>query len=136
LVFCFEVFQHIPNKDIIFGYIEEASRVLKIEGVLFFQLRTSKPKVDYRIIQFGFIPAIEYTLRRLKKRLFSKWLSKSKRRVIPDFEIKEGWKFSSWSGCSVDPYEVLSLARCLGLKTKNISGLGSQYSFFTFIKTK
>ncbi len=46
LVYSFAVFQHIPDRDLVFGYLDESFRILKPGGLIVAQLNGAPPAED------------------------------------------------------------------------------------------
>jgi SAM-dependent methyltransferase len=121
--FCFSyiVFQHIPDKAIIFNYIREASRVLKPEGVFHFQVKgTPDPDAHTHPV----VLAIKRTYRQFIRRpALTMW------RVLQG--KASGFESSAWMGCSLTEDEVRWICAQSGLEVRNVTGVHTQYMWVT-----
>jgi ubiquinone/menaquinone biosynthesis C-methylase UbiE len=136
-VFSYIVLQHVPDPAIIKDYLRETARVLKPGGLAFLQFRTDvevaapKESISSRAVRALRHPgrAVRTLTSRLGWRLFPPRVVHA---VLKSTLADEFSRFESWRGCAVAPDEVESFVRSLGLRTENVSGVGTQYTFYTF----
>ncbi len=139
-VFSYIVLQHVPHPQIVKDYLRETARVLKPDGVAHLQFRTDverPPKTEsiaFRAFRAVTHPrrAFRTAITRLRTRLFPpRDQTPSVNRTLSD----EFWRFASWRGCALPAEEVEPFASSLGLAIENVSGEGTQYTFYTFKRT-
>lgn len=130
-VFSYLVLQHAPDPEIVLTYIRESARVLLPGGVAFLQFRTSaSPTVRQRLALL--LPApVRGALRALKAR--SRRANASSDRLPLEIEFAE--QYEAWRGCSVSPDAVESLTVEVGFPIEKVTGIGTQYTFYTLRKT-
>ncbi len=138
-VFSFIVLQHVPEPQIVKDYFREAARVLKSGGLAYLQFRTDVQTFpQHQSFFFRAFRALTHPRRatrtliaRLRAQLFpSRPTGASSNWTLAD----EFGRFESWRGCALPAEEVEPFARSLGLCTKNVVGVGTQYTFYTFSK--
>lgn len=136
-VFSFIVLQHVPDPGIVKDYLRETARVLKPGGLACLQFRTDiQTFPQYQSFAFRAYRAITHPrrafrtlIRRLRLRLFPPRLGEfSSTWTLAD----EFGRFESWCGSALPAEEVEPFASSLGLRIENISGVGTQYTFYTF----
>jgi SAM-dependent methyltransferase len=124
--FCFSfiVFQHIPSKDVIFKYVQEAGRVLKRGGVFHFQV---KGLPDPDVGESSSMLTIKRFYRRFVRRpALTAW---RRLRGLP-----RGMEAPAWTGTSLTSQEVKSVCAQSGLTVRRITGQGTQYMWVTAAK--
>jgi ubiquinone/menaquinone biosynthesis C-methylase UbiE len=136
-VFSFIVLQHVPDPQIVKDYLRETARVLKTGGLAFLQFRTDvqtfpqQQSFVFRAFRALTHPrrATRTLLTRLRARLFPQRaaVASSNWSLADEFG-----RFESWRGCALSAEEVEPLASSLGLRTENVIGAGTQYTFYTF----
>lgn len=126
--FCFSyiVFQHIPDREIIFNYIREVGRVLKTGGLFHFQLNgSSDPDIGVN----PYLLIVKRTYRNFIRRpILLTW---HRLRGGPG-----GFESPAWLGVSVSLDEVCSTCQDSGLEINRIAGEGTQYMWITAQKSK
>ncbi len=135
-VFSFIVLQHVPDQSVVKDYLRETARVLKPGGLAHLQFRTdTAPAVLKELVSLRAVRAITHPRRafrtlmtRLRSRLFPPRAVVS---ASPETLADEFSRFESWLGCALAPAEVESLTSSLGLSIENVSGVGTQYTFYT-----
>jgi len=121
--FCFSciVFQHIPDKQITFGYIREVGRVLKPQGVFRFQVN-GLPDVDT-----GVHPAI-----RLAKRLYRRYVKSPLKTTFGLMQGKpRGFDSAAWTGSHLSAPEVRRVIQESGMRVTGMEGEGIAYMWVT-----
>jgi len=136
-VFSFIVLQHVPDPQIVKDYLRETARVLKSGGLAYLQFRTDVQtfpqglSLAFRAFRAVTHPrrAFHTAIRRLRARLFPpRTLEPSSNWTLAD----EFGRFESWRGSALPAAEVEPFALSLGLRTENVTGVGTQYTFYTF----
>lgn len=139
-VFSYIVLQHVPHPQIVKDYLRETARVLKPGGLAHLQFRTDvyafqwRESVAFRAFRAVTHPrrAFRTAITRLRTCLFPpRDQTPSVNRTLSD----EFWRFASWRGCALPADEVPSFASSLGLEIENVTGAGTQYTFYTFKRT-
>lgn len=125
--FCFSyiVFQHIPDKTIIYNYIREASRVLKQDGVFYFQVN-GLPNPDAQTP--APIMAVKSFYRRYIRRVGLQLWDRLK-------GGPGGFTSPSWVGTTLSLAEITQVCAKHGLKILEISGVDTQYMWITAQKS-
>jgi ubiquinone/menaquinone biosynthesis C-methylase UbiE len=124
--FCFSyiVFQHIPHKEVIFGYVGEAARVLRPGGTFHFQVK------DLPDDDAGTSPAI-VSVKRAYRQYVRDPAVALRRRL---HRGPRGYENPSWRGTSVSEPEVRATCDRAGLAVQRVTGQHSQYMWVTAIK--
>jgi ubiquinone/menaquinone biosynthesis C-methylase UbiE len=136
-VFSYIVLQHVPDQTIVKDYLRETARVLKPGGLAYLQFRTdvavSGPRESFAFRAVRALTHPRRAFRTLVSRLGSRLFPPQ---VVPSVSsptlADEFSRFESWRGCALAPDEVEAFASSLGLRTENVSGVGTQYTFYTF----
>jgi SAM-dependent methyltransferase len=136
-VFSFIVLQHVPDQTIVKDYLRETARVLKPDALAYLQFRTDVMVTALReSLAFRAVRAVTHPRRALNTlvaRLGSWVFPPRVIQSLPNPSLADEFsRFESWQGCALDPGEVESLASSLGLRIENVSGVGTQYTFYTF----
>jgi len=137
-VFSFIVLQHVPEPTIVKDYIRETARVLRPGGLAYLQFRTdvlpppfTPPSFAFRVFRAATHPrrALRTAITRLRAHVFSLGATEPPldRKLADDFD-----RFESWRGCALRAEEVEPFALSLGLCTENVTGVETQYTFYTF----
>lgn len=136
-VFSFIVLQHVPEPQIVKDYLRETARVLKPGGLAYLQFRTDVQTFPQHRSFFSRAwralthprRAARTLLARLRARLFTPNAANSS----PSWSLGDEFgRFESWRGCALPAEEVEPFATSLGLRTENVTGVGTQYTFYTF----
>jgi ubiquinone/menaquinone biosynthesis C-methylase UbiE len=135
-VFSFIVLQHVPEPTIVKDYLRETARVLKPDGLAYLQFRTDvptpyrQPSIAFRAFRAATHPrrALRTALTRLRVLVFPRTTEPPLNWKLAD----EFGRFESWRGCALPAEEVGPFALSLGLRTEDVTGVGTQYTFYTF----
>jgi SAM-dependent methyltransferase len=136
-VFSYIVLQHVPDQEIVKDYLRETARVLKPGAIAYLQFRTDvvpmaiKESVLFRAARALTHPgrAGRTLISRLRTRLFPPRVAPT----VPNPTLADEFsRFESWRGCALAPADVESFTSALGLRTEHVSGVGTQYTFYTF----
>ncbi|MDD5362976.1 MAG: class I SAM-dependent methyltransferase [Ignavibacteria bacterium] len=125
VVFSFIVFQHIIDTASIFNYIRDMSRVLKMDGIAYFQLRTFIPDFAEDI-------TIKKIIKRKIKSIISRDTSNGGKRDdnAGNLENQFANNFSVWKGSRVDISDLLIFLKQQKFEIISIKGVDTQYTFF------
>jgi hypothetical protein len=99
-VLSFEVFQHIPERPVIDGYLRETHRVLRSGGTFQLQLRSGSDSTRQALLR-----ALPRPLRSAASQILRRFRLS---RVPGDID--------SWIGCVVPPDEAISFTTGLGFR--------------------
>jgi ubiquinone/menaquinone biosynthesis C-methylase UbiE len=133
LVFSFIVLQHVLKPEIVLNYIYETGRVLKKHGKAFLQFRTYTPeKSENHFYITKIIPSAVKKF--LRNTVLKKKVEIARQKEYNDLEEKLNNEFTVWHGCSVSIYDVEEAVTRAGLKIVNLSGVNTQYTYYTFVK--
>ncbi len=124
-VFSFQVLQHIIDPGVIKSYIRETARVLKSGALAMLQFRTSPSDFSFVTRFWSAAKHPRHIFRRIKK--FFQPASSS---LQDQFRIR----YKSWRGCSLNVQDIELLSRSVGLKIEAATGIGTQYTYYSFRK--
>ncbi len=137
-VFSYIVLQHVPEPTIVKDYLRETARVLKPGGLAYLQFRTdvlapryTPPSIAFRAFRAATHPrrALRTAITRLRALVFP---SRANKPPL-DWKLADDFgRFESWRGCALRAEEVEPFAASLGLRTEHVTGVGTQYTFYTF----
>lgn len=140
-VFSYIVLQHVPHPQIVKDYLRETARVLKPGGLAHLQFRTEverppkpespKPEsMTFRALRALANPrrALGTAIRRLRVPGVP-WRDYSPP-VLRTLAHEFG-RFESWRGCALSAEEAAAYMASRGLSIEQVTGLGTQYTFYT-----
>lgn len=136
-VFSYIVLQHVPEPTVVKDYIRETARVLRPGGLAYLQLRTEVPVHSTRSsLVLRAVRAATHARRVLRTAIgrlcaglpLPRWRGVSSLCTLAD----EFGRFESWRGCALRVEEVEAFAIAVGLRTEQVVGVGTQYTFYTF----
>ncbi len=139
-VFSFIVLQHVPEPRIVKDYLRETARVLKPGGLAYLQFRTDvpafskPPSIAFRTFRAVTHPrrAFRTALTRLRARLSPPRATEP----CPTTPADEFDRYESWRGCALRPEEVEPFTASLGLRIERVTGVGTQYTFYTLRRAR
>jgi ubiquinone/menaquinone biosynthesis C-methylase UbiE len=131
LVLSYIVLQHVPTPEVVLGYIRESARVLEPGGLALLQFRTTG---SASLRQLLTVAAPDLLLRRF--RIWKKHWKVAQPASTGSATLEEeyGQHYVSWRGNAVCPSAVKRIAAEVGLKIERVTGVGTQYTYYTLRK--
>lgn len=124
-LFSYLVLQHLPNKDLVFGYVREFLRVLRPGGAFLFQFNGShKANMNLRgRLVWGAVDA-----------LWSARLTRLSQTLARIMGLDPAAAGKTWRGASVKAPRVVSMLRSAGGEVRELAGEGTPMTWCCGVK--
>ena len=124
-LFSYLVLQHLPNEELVFGYVREFMRVLRPGGAFLFQFNGNHtPTMNLRgQLAWGVVDT-----------LWSAWLAWLSRIAARALGLDPATAGKSWRGAAIEAARVVSALRSSGAEVRELSGEGTPMTWCCGVK--